>query len=150
MKEEYQPRLNLFEVIALVAIAGLIDLIGIIIVLFALDDFFLLDIFGTAIQIYFRFRKVNGAGYDLAATIGEYIPYVGALPLKTAGVLAVVWIDRHPTGAAAAVVTVARKVVPAKGRAPAKGGFQVKTPVSAASNVTQFKPKIDSIIKEAA
>jgi len=89
-------------------LAILIDAIGIILVLFALDDFFILDIFGILIfcpWMFFRSRTIvvpakvkkriekglaklfRGPWKKfLVPIIGELIPYVGALPCWTLAV----------------------------------------------------------------
>lgn len=111
--------------------AVIIDTIGILLALVALDDFFVLDLFGLTMQGYFRIRKVNGAGYDLIASLSEFLPYVGgALPLKTIGVATVVWIDGHPKGLVAKGVATANVV---------------KKPTSG----TATTPKLDGIAKAA-
>ncbi|MDP2696223.1 MAG: hypothetical protein Q8O87_03180 [bacterium] len=127
---EQKPKLYLAETIILLMIAVIIDATGIFLLFFALDDFFITDIFGLTMNGYFRIRKVNGAGYDLVASLLEVIPYLGALPFKTVGVATVAWIDSHPTSAIAKTAQVA----------------SIKKPVSKPTAV----PKIDSVIKKAA
>lgn len=112
--DDYQPKISLIERFGLITGAAAIDGIGIGLVVFGLDDVALLDMFGATTQFYFRMRGINGAGYDLAATAIEFIPYIGALPFKTAGVLAVIWIDSHPTGAIAKAAAKAAQAVPVK------------------------------------
>lgn len=120
--ENYQPKISLIEMFLLIIWGVIIDIIGLILVLFALDDFFILDLFGIVTQFYFRMKGVNGAAYDLAGSVLEFIPYIGALPLKTAGIVTVIWVDRHPTGGVAKAVSVAQKVAPVKAKAAAGVG----------------------------
>jgi hypothetical protein len=127
---EQKPKLYLAETIILLMIAVIIDAIGIFLLFFAMDDFFVLDIFGLTMQGYFRIRGVNGAGYDLVASLLEVVPYLGALPFKTVGVATVAWIDSHPSGSIAKTANLAA----------------IKKPVSKPTAV----PKMDSVIKKAA
>ncbi|MDO8466989.1 MAG: hypothetical protein Q7S83_02500 [bacterium] len=108
---EHEPKISLAEAFLLVAYIGLTDIIGIILVFFALDDFFILDILTFPVtQIYFRIKGVSKAGYDIAMNMAELIPYVGALPLRTIGVLMVISADRNPSGATAQITNVASKI----------------------------------------
>jgi len=128
---EQSHKITGIEAFFLISMALIIDIIGIILIFFLLDDLFILDTFGITTQLYFRMRGVNGAGYDLAYSIGEFIPYVGALPLKTVGILTVLWIDRHPEGSLAK----AASTIPT----PKKSGPAVKTPRRAPAPVTNFQ-----------
>ncbi|GEM_PF-1993283 len=135
---ENQPKISTVEAFILISGAGLIDATGIALLLFGLDDLFLLDIVGATSQLYFRMKGVSKAGLDLVTTAGEMIPYLGALPLKTAGILMVIWADRHPEGVIAQAAEKAAAKVPIKrgkgGVAPARGGATaqsagIRTPV---------------------
>src|SRR3972149_6341099 len=96
---EHEPKISLAEAFLLVSYIALTDLIGIILVFFLLDDFFILDILTFPVtQLYFRMKGVKG-NYDMMTSVAELVPYVGALPLRTAGVLLVIWADRHPKAA---------------------------------------------------
>lgn len=97
---------NLFspEAVIMLPLAIFIDLIGIILVLFALDDFFITDILGIIIfgsWMFFRSgatqsrpqrRKITkkpppGPGRKLfSVAIKELIPYLGAFPWWTIAV----------------------------------------------------------------
>ncbi len=92
------------EAIIMMPLAITLDLIGLILVLFALDDFFITDIIGIAIigsWTFFRSQQVQmtqraqqkiGKAAKQARRlkwlrplmiVGEFIPYVGALPCWT-------------------------------------------------------------------
>lgn len=120
----HEPKISTVEAFALISAAGLIDATGIALVIFGLDDFFLLDIVGATSQLYFRMKGVSKAGLDLATTTGEAIPYVGALPLKTLGILVVIWADRHPESAVAKITEKAATKIPAKGIKTPVGGLK--------------------------
>ncbi|OGY61977.1 MAG: hypothetical protein A2745_01075 [Candidatus Harrisonbacteria bacterium RIFCSPHIGHO2_01_FULL_44_13] len=98
---EHQPKISIVEAVFLLMYLGFTDLVGIILVLFAFDDFFIIDALTFPVtQVYFRMKGVKGTA-DLIANVAELVPYVGALPLRTVGVLIVIWADRHPEGALA-------------------------------------------------
>ncbi len=91
-----EPKICLAEIIYLTIAFGLTDIIGIILVVFGLDDFFLLDVIRFPLsQLYLRIKGVKGTA-TLVANILECIPYIGALPAATIGWLITVWLDRHP------------------------------------------------------
>lgn len=88
-----EPSISLVAAILIVAYVVIADLIGVFLVFFGLDDFMLLDILVMPVtQFYFRLKGVK-ANYDLVTQAAEFAPYVGALPLKTVGVLVVIWLD---------------------------------------------------------
>ena len=103
-KEEGAGQGTLFgpEAVLMLFIAGILDVIGIILVFFFLDDFGVTDIMGiVTISVWILFRSqgielTKGAGKTVAKVgkwgkrlkwlrplciIGEVIPYVGAAPL---------------------------------------------------------------------
>lgn len=89
-----ERKISFLEAVLLVTYIGLTDLVGIILVIFGLDDFFILDLFTFPVtQIYFRFKGIDKAQYDLAMNLLELIPYIGALPLRTFGIIMVIRED---------------------------------------------------------
>jgi len=134
---DYEPKISPIESYLLITGAVGIDAIGVGLILFGLDDFFLLDLVGICTQGYLRFKQVNGAGYDLAGSIAEFVPYVGALPLKTAGILYVLYADKHPESIAAQAASAVSAKIPTK-----RAGFK---------NIPGGKalPSIDSVSKAA-
>src|SRR3989344_7351510 len=91
-----EPKIPLPIAFLLVCYIALTDIIGIILVFFALDDFWIIDLLTFPVtQLYFRMKGI-GAEYDLTMNLLELIPYVGALPLRTVGVCMVIYADRHP------------------------------------------------------
>ncbi|MDD5547929.1 MAG: hypothetical protein PHN74_03515 [Candidatus Pacebacteria bacterium] len=86
------------------------DIIGIVLICFALDDFFLLDVIRFPLsQLYLRIKGIKGLAM-LVGNILETIPYVGALPNATIAWLVITWLDHHPK-VEAAFGTVAKKSV---------------------------------------
>jgi hypothetical protein len=137
MDEEFlhEPKMSVVEVFFLLVYVGIADLIGLIIVFFGADDFWILDALTAPINYYFYRKGVNTNAYNVV-TITELIPYVGALPLKFFGVLAVVWADRHPESAVAKVAEKAGKAA-AIAKA-AKGKFA--QPEEVAKKAAELKP----------
>ena len=120
-----QPKISLPEAFLLTAYIALTDVVGIVLVLFALDDFFIIDAMTFPVtQIYFRMKGVSKAGLDLTMNLAEVIPYVGALPLRTIGVIMVIWADHHPAGVVAQVTQKAAQVTSIKNP---KGALVAKT-----------------------
>ena len=86
------------ELIIIFPFALVLDAIGIILICFGLDDFGITDTVGLVfLGSWLWFRKGTRVKIDkkdfkrglkfLGATIGEYIPYVGAIPFWTITVL---------------------------------------------------------------
>ncbi len=111
---------------------ALSDLVGLILVFFALDDFFIIDVMTFPVtQFYFRMKGVSRAGLDVAANLAEAVPYIGALPIRTIGVILVIWADWHPESKIAQAAQKAASVTSGKKGALAspQGGPVIKTPV---------------------
>lgn len=86
-------QISLPEALLAFAYVGIADAAGIALLLVGFDDFLILDITTLPVtQIYFRMKGVK-ANFDLVMGIAEIIPYVGALPLKTIGVIGVIAMD---------------------------------------------------------
>ncbi len=116
---KHEPKISLPEAMLIVEYVLIADIIGIALLLFGLDDFFILDILTFPVtQIYFRMKGVR-AGYDLGAGLLELIPYVGALPIKTIGVLVTIALDWYFPEAAAIVGGAAKLKNPVGAAAPA-------------------------------
>ena len=89
-------KISLPETIILVMYIGFTDLIGLFLLFFALDDFFILDILTFPVtQFYFRIKGVKGTA-DLITNTAELIPYLGALPIRTVGLLITIYLANHP------------------------------------------------------
>jgi hypothetical protein len=94
--DEEQKKVSLPEIIMLTIYIGITDIIGIILVCFALDDFWILDALTFPVtQIYFRIKKVS-ATVDLSGNIAELVPYLGALPIRTICMLVNIYIANNP------------------------------------------------------
>ena len=89
-------KISLPEIILLNLYIIPLDLLGLLLLFFGLDDFWIIDILTFPItQFYFRIKGVK-AGADLIASLGELIPYVGALPIKTIGMNITIYLANHP------------------------------------------------------
>lgn len=102
--------ISLPETILLTLYIGFTDLIGIALIFFGLDDFWILDILTFPVtQFYFRMKGVSAAA-DLAANMAELIPYLGALPIRTIGLLITIYLANHPKtlGAAGKIAGMAK------------------------------------------
>jgi hypothetical protein len=107
---EHNPKISFIESIFLIMYVGITDIIGIILVLFGLDDFFILDVLTFPVtQLYFRMKGVRGM-YDLIGNLLELIPYIGALPLRTIGVIMVIWRDHHPKSKITKINQISQKI----------------------------------------
>ena len=88
--------ISLPETIILGMYIGFTDLIGLALVFFALDDFFILDILTFPVtQFYFRMKGVKGTA-DLITNGLELVPYLGALPMRTIGLFITIYLVNHP------------------------------------------------------
>lgn len=118
---EQQSKFSLPEIIfAGIFLFAAADIVEILLLLLGLDDFWITDIiFFPGSQIYLRIKGVK-LSYNLAMQVLELIPYVGKLPLRTAGFAITVYLDKHPE--AAAVLTKAAAAANLKAGAGAKGG----------------------------
>ena len=90
------PKISYIEAFLIMAVVILADLVELVLVFFGLPDFWIPDIISFPItQIYFRMKGVKGE-LALVGNLLELIPYVSALPMRTALVAAVIVIDRSP------------------------------------------------------
>lgn len=89
-------KISLPEIILLNLYIIPLDLIGLALVFFGLDDFWILDALTFPVtQFYFRMKGAK-ANADLIASIVELIPYVGALPIKSVGMNITIYLTNHP------------------------------------------------------
>ena len=65
------------------------------------------------VQFWLLFRGARGDLYALSVLI-EFIPFVNALPIKTALLITTIYIHNHPESAAAKTVHTAQEAVPVK------------------------------------
>ncbi|PIR44332.1 hypothetical protein COV23_00365 [Candidatus Wolfebacteria bacterium CG10_big_fil_rev_8_21_14_0_10_31_9] len=95
-EDSEQPMISLPEIILLNLYIIPLDLVGLVLVFFALDDFGIIDLLTFPVtQFYFRIKGAQ-ATVDLVASIIELIPYVGALPIKTVGLNMSIYFTNHP------------------------------------------------------
>ena len=93
---DYEPKITLTEALFIGSFLLLTDIIGIVLVLFGLDDFFILDIVRFPITgFYYWFKGLRMTSMWIS-NILETLPYVGALPNATIGWIITVWMDRYP------------------------------------------------------
>ena len=91
-----QPKISYIEAFLILCLVLLADIVELVLVFFGLPDFWLPDIIAFPItQIYFRMKGVKGE-LAMVGNLLELIPYVSALPMRTAAVLAVIIMDRAP------------------------------------------------------
>jgi len=102
------PKISLVEVLLVLPYILLLDIVGILILLFGLDDVWILDLLAAPVLFYVWIKGVGMTRYAVMAAL-EVIPYVGVLPLQTIGFLMVVYLDRHPQ-AEASFMKVAGKL----------------------------------------
>jgi len=94
--EDHKPKFSLPEIILVSPFFIINDVVGIILIIFGLDDFFILDVLRFPLsQIYLRIKGVRGS-YMLIGNILEAIPYIGALPNATICWFITVWLANHP------------------------------------------------------
>ena len=118
---KHESKISLPEALLVTQYVMIADVIGVVLLLVGLDDFFILDILTFPVtQIYFRMKGVS-AGYDLVAGLFEMIPYVGALPIKTVGVIATIAVDWYFPQVAAATNVAAKVKNPVAAAASAGG-----------------------------
>ena len=109
----HEPRLSLIAVGIIAAWFAIADIIDIVLKFFALDDFWILDILTWPIAaLYFKLKGVSQT-YNTVCGALELVPYVGALPMRTFGIIMVAYLDRHPK-LEAAVLAVGSKLPSAK------------------------------------
>lgn len=101
-EQHHEPKISLPEIIFGTMFFGIFDAIELIIVFFGLDDFWIFDTICLSVGTFYLTMKGVAVRYDVTLKLLEFIPYFGALPLKTIGFLATVYIDRYPKLAAVA------------------------------------------------
>ena len=105
-----EPKFSITEIVLITPYYLLSDAIGIILVFFGVDDFFILDAIRFPVsQIYLRIKGVAGTA-TLVSNLLEVIPYVGALPCASVGWFITIYIDRHPESIAAKGVEAAGRM----------------------------------------
>lgn len=87
------------EIIFVTGIYLFLDAIGVILLLFGLDDFFILDALRFPLsKIYLKLKGVNGTA-DTVANLLEMVPYLGALPISTLGWITTVVLTKRAESA---------------------------------------------------
>lgn len=94
--DEQEKKISLPEIILLNLYIIPLDLIGLALVFFGLDDFGIIDLMTFPVtQFYFRIKGVKATA-DLISSLVELIPYVGALPIKSIGMNLNIYFVNHP------------------------------------------------------
>ena len=107
-QEPHEPKLGFVEILLIFPFLILFDIIGIVIIFFGLDDFFILDIINLLVVGYFMLRGINAAGYYICSVV-EVIPYVGdVFPGYTIGFAITIYFDRNPKQAKAIDETIGK------------------------------------------
>lgn len=139
---ESEPQISTMMAIVGFLVLGVADVIGIVLLPFGLDDFWILDFFLTLpMVIYLFFKGMQGSfkGAKSGARsflrilfrfAPEFLPYVGALPVGSAAWLWTLWKDRHPDNVLTHVGQLAEKSQPASMQSP-RGSVTPKTNVAA-------------------
>lgn len=122
--EEYQPKISFVEIIILTQIFMIFDAIGMVLILFGLDDFFILDALRFPFSQFYIYMKGLKGGATLVGNLLETIPYIGALPNSTVCWLITVYMDRNPKSFAAKIVqktgSITRPRRPINEKSPSK------------------------------
>ncbi len=103
-----EKKFTITESILIMSYIGITDIIGIILVCFALDDFGIIDLLAFPVtQLYFRAKKAKATA-DLIGGILELVPYVGALPIRSIAVGMTIYAENHPKQVAKATAAVGK------------------------------------------
>lgn len=126
-EEKISPPVGIFGALNF----GLFDLIGIALIIFGLDDFFILEILSTPVFLYLMMNGITPI-YQLIALFVESIPWAGdILPTYSVGWIVTWWVANHPesatghiVGTAAATTSVIRGAKAARGGPPTGKQFE--------------------------
>lgn len=145
-QEPHEPKLGFVEILLIFPFLILFDVLGMIIIFFGLDDFFVFDILNLLVNFYLAFKKVPATAYYICS-IAEAIPYVGDIfPGFTIGFAMTIYFDRNPEQAKTIDKTVGKaaslaqlKSVKGKGasRVAARGQELSKDPARAERQVAR-------------
>ena len=94
---DLEPKISLLEVFLIGGFFLLLDTVEIVLFIFALDDFWIIDIVVAPIFFYLFLKNVPSMR-QLFCWLIELFPWVGALPLLSVGWGLTVWADRHQEG----------------------------------------------------
>ncbi len=115
-----EPKISFPEVILIGFIFICFDLIEILLLLFGLDDFWIMDAISSPMFLYLSMKGVR-LKTQLLFWIAELVPWLGALPLLTLGWGLTEWADRHPKSVVAKASQTAATVT-GKGSGKILGG----------------------------
>lgn len=123
-QEPHEPKLGFVEILLIFPFLILFDVLGMIIIFFGLDDFFIFDILNLLVNFYLAFRKVPATAYYICSLV-EAIPYVGDLfPGFTIGFAMTIYFDRNPEQAKTIDKTVGKAAKLAQMRGVSGAGAQ--------------------------
>ncbi|MDO8585216.1 MAG: hypothetical protein Q7R85_03840 [bacterium] len=109
--EDDEPKISQVESFIIISILAGLDVADIALLAFGLPDFFILDIFAFPLtQLYFRMKGVR-ANYALIGNLGELLPYIDKLPMRTIGAIATIRAANHPEGLVSEAVNIGGAVV---------------------------------------
>ncbi|HCX44996.1 TPA: hypothetical protein DGT35_00070 [Patescibacteria group bacterium] len=110
-------KIGLIESFILVSFVAIAELLELIVTLAVgpgeVVKWFINIIVWLPVQFWLLFRGARGDLYALSVLI-EFIPFVNALPIKTALLITTIYIHNHPESAAAKTVHTAQEVMPVK------------------------------------
>ena len=124
-----EKKIDFVQAFLMLFIAAIADLINIVLIFFALDDFGLIEL--VTVPLFGLWFYFNGGdwNYALRASLIELVPYLGVLPLYTIFIERAIHRTNHPKekGSAAAskkksLVMKGLKVAVSRGRSLIKGG----------------------------
>ncbi|TSC59777.1 MAG: hypothetical protein LiPW15_797 [Parcubacteria group bacterium LiPW_15] len=117
-KPQAGHKISTVEGIIVLFLLLVLDTVEFVIVFVGLDDFGITDLLGSPIFLYLNMKGVPPAR-QLIAWLIEIFPYLGWLPLKSAGWGLTWWADAHPKSLAAKAFSAAAAATDVK-----KGGAQ--------------------------
>jgi hypothetical protein len=121
-----EAKISLPEVIIGSIITLIFDVVEFLLVtFFFLDDFFILDILYSPMQLYLMIKGVKNT-YSLIGNGIELLPYAGWLPSRSISWIMTIWVDHHPKAQKVANVAIkiksmaagksAQEAIPPQGR----------------------------------
>ncbi len=101
-EEEYEPKIGGIEAILAILVCAAFDVFDVLATF--LDAFFgagefikeFTNFAISAILLFYAMMKGTGALTTAAGAIAEAVPFLNALPIRTATMIAMIWLDRHP------------------------------------------------------
>ena len=142
-------KISLPEGILILLVFVVIDGVEIAILFFALDDFWILDTISSGIFLYLFIKSVPPI-YQLIAWLAELVPWLGALPLLTAG-WGLTWgADAYPESRLGQAISKAASLAPTSKGALGKTAAVANEAESAAAAAQKIEGGVQATEKAAA